>query len=425
MVANNSFESKVDKIKEFMKQPGDFVKKDSNHLYGLSKLNKRKLDLSCFREIIDIHENEVELESGVTINELLTYLISKDYILPVVPDLGHLTIGGIISGVGGGSATFKNGFFHEIITEMTVIMKNGFVVTCSDTQNRDIFYSIPNSLGTLGYILKLKIKIIPLKEKFVSTKNIKFDTFGSFFEAIKYFMDDEKIDFMDGTIFSEDSFVLVIGKLIEYDGSTIENFINNKIYWQSIQQDESHTFTILDYIYRWDTDLYYTTSRIPGFLGNFLRKTWWRPYVPQFMLPLIKRIAPLVISDGTVKDIMNDILIPFSEAEEFWNWVKDEAPVYPIYICPAVTTKDFKFWNQKEPQLDFGFGYGIDCDNSIKIATSIEKKMLELGGRKLLYTKTNLSKEEFGKMYSLTEYESLWKLYSNGGLTVYDKVKRS
>ena len=42
-------------------------------------------------------------------------------------------------------------------------MADGSVVTCSENNNSDLFYAIPWSYGTLGFLASVEIDIIPAK----------------------------------------------------------------------------------------------------------------------------------------------------------------------------------------------------------------------------------------------------------------------
>lgn len=42
-------------------------------------------------------------------------------------------------------------------------MSDGSVVICSETENSDLFYAVPWSYGTLGFLTSVKIKMIPSK----------------------------------------------------------------------------------------------------------------------------------------------------------------------------------------------------------------------------------------------------------------------
>ena len=90
----------------------------------------------------------------------------------VVPELKSITIGGAVVGVGVESSSFRSvsiasgccrnrhcryGFVHETILEMEVLLANGEVLICTpDNEHSDLFFAIPNSYGTFGYILRLK-----------------------------------------------------------------------------------------------------------------------------------------------------------------------------------------------------------------------------------------------------------------------------
>jgi hypothetical protein len=45
--------------------------------------------------------------------------------------------------------------------EMDVLTGDGRIVTCSRTENSDLFFGFPNSYGTLGYALRLRIELEP------------------------------------------------------------------------------------------------------------------------------------------------------------------------------------------------------------------------------------------------------------------------
>ena len=44
-----------------------------------------------------------------------------------------------------------------------MILADGSVVTCSENNNSDLFYAIPWSYGTLGFLASVEIDIIPAK----------------------------------------------------------------------------------------------------------------------------------------------------------------------------------------------------------------------------------------------------------------------
>ena len=73
-------------------------------------------------------------------------------------------LGGAVSGLGIESSSFKYGLVHETVEEMEILLADGSTVVCSPAQNSDLFYGFPNSYGTLGYALRIKVKLVPAKK---------------------------------------------------------------------------------------------------------------------------------------------------------------------------------------------------------------------------------------------------------------------
>ena len=82
----------------------------------------------------------------------------------VVPQLKTITLGGAVTGLGIESSSFRNGLPHESVLEMEVLTGDGRVVVARpDNEHADLFHGFPNSYGTLGYALRLKIELEPVR----------------------------------------------------------------------------------------------------------------------------------------------------------------------------------------------------------------------------------------------------------------------
>lgn len=422
---NKPYKEKIKIIqKTVMNSTNELVKDKSNHLFGLKKFNnKNKIDLSKLCRILnlDISNNIIELEGSCTVKQVLDFLIPKGYMLPIIPDMSHLNMGGIVSGVGGGSASFKNGCFHDNIIEYDILLGDGRILTCSEKENTDLFAAIPNTLGTIGYITKLKMKIINNKP-YVITENHTFNNFEDFLKFINISKKDETIDFLDGTLYDSSNCICIIGRLTNDKPLKLDNFINDKIYWKAIQTEKKHNFKLIDYIYRWDTDLYYTSinKKIPKFLNN----SSIRQLVPKSLIPVIKSCIPYLGIEVNIEDIVSDVLIPIKKANDFFKWYDENINLYPVYICPAFSKNNkFTFWTGDE-LLDFGIGYGVIPENPTEKTALIENKMIELGGRKLLYSIHQMNDDKFWSIYNKNKYDELRKKYNSKFPNLFEKLKK-
>jgi len=91
----------------------------------------------------------------------------------VVPQLKTITLGGAVTGLGIESTSFRNGLPHESVLEMDILTGTGDVVTASPDQHADLFHAFPNSYGTLGYSVRLKIELESVKP-FVALRHLRF-----------------------------------------------------------------------------------------------------------------------------------------------------------------------------------------------------------------------------------------------------------
>ncbi len=113
---------------------------------------------------IDPEHLIAEVEGLVTYEDFVRQSLKFNCLPAVVPELKSITVGGAIAGLGAESSSFKYGWVHETATELEVLLSDGRVVICSPTnEHRDLFYALPSSYGTLGYVLKAKMRLIPAK----------------------------------------------------------------------------------------------------------------------------------------------------------------------------------------------------------------------------------------------------------------------
>jgi FAD/FMN-containing dehydrogenase len=128
----------------------------------------------------------------------------------VVPQLKTITLGGAVTGMGIESSSFRAGGPHESVLEMDVLTGAGEVVTATPTNDHaDLFHAFPNSYGSLGYALRLKIELAPV-EPYVHLRNLRFDDAAACATAIAAIAETgeheaQHVDFLDGVWFSTGS----------------------------------------------------------------------------------------------------------------------------------------------------------------------------------------------------------------------------
>ena len=411
---------------------GSYQRKNSNHTYrgGSHSTTRNRIDMSNFTDVISFDKKNklFECEANIKVCDAIEFLLKQGYNLVSCPDLKELTLGGLISGIGGGNTSHLAGYFHTQLVEFDAILPGGRIVTAK--RGDDLFHAIPFTLGTIGYLTRLKMQVKKAKP-YVESRNIIFTNARDFYSALTNVS--SEYTFCDSTIYSKNEFVLVLGKYIQSVPADKElcNVVNRDVYYEEIRKAENEFmyFTTQEFIYRFSTDLYYTSLMLP----KFLRSRTLRKMIPKSAIEPVQKLIGKFMPVN-VENICHDVLIPASRAHEFFEWYDMEVGLYPLYNVPVKAPKPVStFWPDTQKFVDFGVGYGVMPKTNSPttlhdLCRKIEKEMLRLGGRKLPYTDTHISEELFWKVVfgekNKKIYDSIRKRWGSSKFpTVYDKIK--
>src|SRR5690606_32389179 len=120
----------------------------------------KRISLGEFSSVIalDADARTLDVEGLATFETVAGYALARGFVPLVVPELKHIAVGGATVGIGIESACFRNGFVHGGLLEADVLLPSGRIVTASPAnEHADLFAALPNSYGTLGYILRARL----------------------------------------------------------------------------------------------------------------------------------------------------------------------------------------------------------------------------------------------------------------------------
>jgi hypothetical protein len=129
---------------------------------GLYKSQWAKIDLNDFNHVLEVNPSKrtVRVEPLVSMGQITSTLIPKGWTLAVTPELDDLTVGGLIMGFGIETSSHRFGLFQHIVKAMEVVLPNGEWKRCSPEENADLFYALPWSHGTLGFLVAAEVEVI-------------------------------------------------------------------------------------------------------------------------------------------------------------------------------------------------------------------------------------------------------------------------
>ena len=166
-------------------QPVRLAKRTSNLFRARAATDARGLDTSGLTDVIavDPEARTADVAGMCTYEDLVAATLPYGLAPLVVPQLKTITLGGAVTGLGIESASFRNGLPHESVLEMDILTGAGEVLTASPAEHADLFRAFPNSYGTLGYAVRLRIELEPV-QPFVALTHVRFHALADLIAAM-------------------------------------------------------------------------------------------------------------------------------------------------------------------------------------------------------------------------------------------------
>jgi FAD/FMN-containing dehydrogenase len=408
-------------------------KRTSNLFRPRAEVSAR-LDVSAFAGVLSVGPGTADVLGMTTYEDLVDATLPTGQMPLVVPQLKTITLGGAVTGLGIESSSFRNGTPHESVIEMDVLTGDGRVITCSRSQNADLFYGFPNSYGTLGYALRLRIELEPT-HRYVHLRHVRCGSVAAAVELMRR----PDADFCDGTWFSPDEIYVTLGSWADR-APLLSDYTGDGIYYRSIRQRSDDWLTVRDYLWRWDTDWFWC-SRVfgvqnPGVRAliprRYLRSdVWWKLVAfegrHQWKARWDRRKG---LPDR--EPVVQDVEVPIDRLAEFMDVFAREVPIEPVWFCPLQQRSADDVWelyrlDPKTLYVNVGFWSSVALEPGEDPSTHnrlIEDLVERLGGRKSLYSTAYYERERFWHLYNGPAYDVLKKTYDPDGrlLDLYDKV---
>lgn len=406
--------------------------------------------------------------------EMLVDALLPHRLVPfVVPEFKALTVGGVLAGAGLESSSWAHGQFGDHLLAATYIVDDGSAVECTPQDRPDLFYGALGACGTLGLLVKARLKVQRIITEFVDVKYVKFpveDSVCALQTRMHTIRSTNKNEFLDAIV--DTDFTTIIMAELNHPGPVTQTFSRGRDPWfyryisgTSKSRDVLH---LKDYLFRYDAGAFWMSSYAISPLTDF--QNFFHSFLPPITDPHTKRLlslipfggynplsrwalSPLLKTDtmykrlhqapvSTLADtlVVQDVYIPDSKAEEFLIWLRSKFGLEKIWLCPIRGTShpqlmsphytgsdstivgdfiNFGVWLHK-PFWQPGTSYARQSTKDI------ECKVAELGGRKMLYSLSHYSRQQWEDIYDILGYQELKQKWDpdNAWGDIYEKVGR-
>ncbi|HEX5563162.1 MAG TPA: FAD-binding oxidoreductase [Nocardioidaceae bacterium] len=445
-------------------QPVRLAKRTSNLFRARSSTRVPGLDVSGLGGVVAVDTGEGTGTATADVQGMCTYEDLVDVTLPlgfipyVVPQLRSITLGGAVTGLGIESTSFRNGLPHESVIEMDVLTGDGRVVTTRPGE--DLFDAFPNSYGSLGYATRLRIRLEEVPA-YVDLRHVRFGDLDSLAKAVEAIVEDGehegvRVDGLDGVVFEPGEAYLTLatwrdgragregrGPGLEGPGPGFEaspsgsapqpagagtarpagagtprpavsDYTGMQPYYRSVQQRETDTLTMYDYLWRWDTDWFWCSGAF-GLHDPRVRRLWprrWRRSdVYSRIIGLESRYHVAARLDRLRgrperERVIQDIEVRAERLPAFLRWFDEHIGMRPVWLCPLRATRAWPSY-PLEPgatYVNVGFWGTVPIEPGAADGDknrAVEAQVTELGGHKSLYSDAYYDREAFDRLYGV------------------------
>jgi len=425
----------ADKVERLLEQvraaqdaPLGLAKETSNLFRDRAQVPKQRLDVRAFDEVLELDAAAgwVEAEGMVTYERLVDACLPHGVMPAVVPQLKSITLGGAAAGVGIEASSFRYGLVHETLLAIEVLLPDGRVVEATpDNEHADLFRGFPNSYGTLGYALKLRARVVPVKPYVHLTHSRYTDAQTCFRELERRYAGET--DFLDGVVFGPNELVLTEGRFVEGAPYT-SDYGFERIYYKSLRERGEDYLTVRDFLWRWDTDWFWCSKNL-GMQNPLVRRLVGRKRLNSVFYTRLMRLNSRWRLTHRLdrllgwhrESVIQDVDIPIGRAPDFLDFLLREIGILPVWLCP-IRPQGRRFtlypMDAGTPYVNFGFWDVVRRRQPFPPGHHnrlVEAKVAELGGIKSLYSESYYDEATFWRIYDGAAYRALKAKYDPQG----------
>ncbi len=399
-------------------------------------------------DVLEVDEERriVRAEPMVTMGDITSFLVPRGFALAVQAEMDDLTLGGLCMGIGIATSSHREGCLFETVEAFEIVTADGELIRATREQNADLFRALPCSHGTLGFLVSVELRIVPIQSH-VKLDYEPFHSLDAFCERLeKLTSSPDAPRFVEGLVFSRDSGVILIGDHATPPRGARVNRINDfyKPWFYSYVGQRLKTGPTSEYIparhyfHRHTPSVYFQLKDlIPS--GN----TWWYRYFWAWMgapkVSLLKLTMTRELRRQAFENrVVQDIMVPIEDLAESVRLSDELFQIYPLWVCPTRlfdhgANEGFlrNLANGGSSQMFVNLGiYGIPPSaeaggyDQVPTARRFEKFVRQRGGYQMLYADIFMTRAEFEHMFEHRLYREMRRKYAaeNAFPEVYDKV---
>jgi len=186
-VNNNALSCEtVEQLRDIICRYRDMIPYGNGRSYGDSALSANIIDTRKLCNMLSFNEDTgvLHCQAGVFLSDIVSVFLPRGWFLSVTPGTKLITVGGAIASDVHGKNHHIEGCFSSCVKEFTLMVGTGEMLTCSASENAELFRATCGGMGLTGVITDAKIVLKKVRSAYidqvtVKTKNLQ-ETFDAF-----------------------------------------------------------------------------------------------------------------------------------------------------------------------------------------------------------------------------------------------------
>lgn len=150
--------------------------------YGDACLFSRVVSTLPLNHLLDFDPERglLRAQAGITLAEILRFIVPRGFFLPVTPGTKFTTLGGCIAADIHGKNHHQDGSIGGFVEELEMVLADGTCQPCSRQRHGELFRATLGGMGLTGFIYAATLRLRRIESGYIQMRSVKT---GHFAEA--------------------------------------------------------------------------------------------------------------------------------------------------------------------------------------------------------------------------------------------------